>query len=174
MALVALLRGVNVGGHKTFRPSLLAGQLRQYGVTSIGTAGTFIIRRPGTAAQFRAALLRCLPVAAEIMLCEAGDFLRIEADHPFGAEAAGPDVVRFVSILAKAALPRCPLPVAFPADGDWLVRVIAAKGRFAFGAYRRHMKTIRYLGQLDHIFSVPVTTRNWNTVHSVVRALKEL
>jgi hypothetical protein len=38
--------------------------------------------------------------------------------------------------------------------------------------YRRHMKTISYLGQIDKLFGVPVTTRNWNTILAVVRILK--
>ena len=35
-ALIIFLRGVNVGGHKTFRPSLLAKEMADYDVTSIG------------------------------------------------------------------------------------------------------------------------------------------
>jgi len=38
--------------------------------------------------------------------------------------------------------------------------------------YRRHMKTIGYLGQIDKLFGVPVTTRNWNTIIAIVRILK--
>jgi hypothetical protein len=34
------------------------------------------------------------------------------------------------------------------------------------------MKTIGYLGQIDKLFGVPVTTRNWNTIAAVVRVLK--
>jgi hypothetical protein len=34
------------------------------------------------------------------------------------------------------------------------------------------MKTIGYLGQIDKLFSVPATTRNWNTIMAVVRILK--
>ena len=41
MALVVLLRGANVGGHRTFRPSTLAGQLKHFGVVNIGAAGYF-------------------------------------------------------------------------------------------------------------------------------------
>ena len=40
-----------------------------------------------------------------------------------------------------------------------------------FGVYRRHMKTIGYLGQIDKLFGVPVTTRNWNTIKAIVRIL---
>jgi hypothetical protein len=35
------------------------------------------------------------------------------------------------------------------------------------------MKTIRYLGQIDKLFGVPATTRNWNTILGVLRLLKD-
>jgi hypothetical protein len=38
--------------------------------------------------------------------------------------------------------------------------------------YRRHMKTISYLNQIDRLFSVPATTRNWNTILAIVRIVK--
>ena len=53
-----------------------------------------------------------------------------------------------------------------------MLRVIASRDRFVFGVYRRHMKTIGYLGRIDKLFGVPVTTRNWNTIVAIVRILK--
>ena len=47
MALVVLLRGINVGGHRAFRPKLLAGDLGRFDVVNIGAAGTFVVRKPG-------------------------------------------------------------------------------------------------------------------------------
>jgi hypothetical protein len=60
-----------------------------------------------------------------------------------------------------------------PSDGDWLVRIITSRNRFVFGVYRRHMKTIGYLGQVDKLFGVPATTRNWNTIRAIVRILND-
>ena len=34
------------------------------------------------------------------------------------------------------------------------------------------MKTIGYLGQIDKLFGVPATTRNWNNFVAIVRILK--
>jgi uncharacterized protein (DUF1697 family) len=172
MALVVFLRGVNVGGHRTFRPSILARELRDYDVVNVGAAGTFVVRRPGSRAAFRAELLRKLPFEAEVALCDGRDVIRLEAENPFGAEPARPDVVRFVSILPKAPRLRGSLPITLPPDGEWLVRVIASKDRFVFGVYRRHMKTIGYLGRIDTLFGAPATTRNWNTILAIVRILK--
>ena len=174
MALVVFLRGVNVGGHRRFRPSILARELSRYDVLNVGAAGTFVVRKPGSRAKFRTALLRKLPFEAEIMLCDSRDLMRLEMENPFGTQPLTPDVVRFVSILSKAGGVRAPLPVTFPSDGEWLVRVIASEGQFVFGVYRRHMKTIGYLGQIDKLYGVPATTRNWNTIIAILRMLKSL
>lgn len=106
------------------------------------------------------------------MLCDGRDLIRLEAENPFAAEPSSPDVVRFVTILSKAGGVRASLPVTFPSDGEWLVRVIASDGPFVFGMYRRHMKTIGYLGRVEKLYDVPATTRNWNTIAAVVRILK--
>jgi uncharacterized protein (DUF1697 family) len=172
MALVVFLRGVNVGGHRTFRPSLLARELSRFDVVNVGAAGTFIVRKPGSRASFAAALRRKLPFAAEIMLCEGRDLIRLGTENPFAAEPPRPDVVRFVSILSKAHRVPDSISITLPAEGEWLVRVIGSKKQFVFGMYRRHMKTIGYLGQIDKLFGGAATTRNWNTIVSIVRILK--
>ncbi|MBI3694456.1 MAG: hypothetical protein HY238_06415, partial [Acidobacteria bacterium] len=45
MALVVFMRGVNVGGHKAFQPSVLARELAAFDVVNVGAAGTFVIRK---------------------------------------------------------------------------------------------------------------------------------
>ena len=52
------------------------------------------------------------------------------------------------------------------------MRLIAADRQFVFGMYRRHMKTIGYLGQIDKLFGGRATTRNWNTIMAVAAVLK--
>jgi uncharacterized protein (DUF1697 family) len=172
MALVVFLRGVNVGGHRTFRPSTLAREMSAFGVVNVGAAGTFVVRKPGSRAKFRAALLSKLPFEAEVVICDGRDLQRLESENPYGPGPFPADVVRFVSILSKAGGVRASLPVAFPAEGEWLVRVIASQDQFVFGMYRRHMKTIGYLGQIDKLYGVAATTRNWNTIQAILRILK--
>jgi uncharacterized protein (DUF1697 family) len=172
MALIVFLRGVNVGGHRTFRPSILARELSAYDVVNVGAAGTFVVRKPGSRAKFQAELLRRLPFEAEVVLCNSRDLIQLEMENPFGTEQARSDVVRFVSILWKTTRVRPLIPIILPPDGEWLLKIIGSRDRFVFGLYRRHMKTIGYLGRIDKLFGVPVTTRNWNTIVAVVRILK--
>ncbi|MDE3109572.1 MAG: DUF1697 domain-containing protein [Acidobacteriota bacterium] len=172
MALVVFLRGVNVGGHRTFRPSVLAKQLRAFDVVSIGAAGTFVVRKPGSPPKFRAALRRKLQFETEIVFCDGRDLIALESGNPFRAAPLSPGIVRFVSVLSSARLIRRSVRAALPSEDDWLLRIVAAKGQFVFGMYRRHVKTIGYLGQIDRIVGAPVTTRNWNTIAAIIRVLK--
>src|SRR5437868_9700943 len=116
MALVVFLRGVNVGGHRTFRPSILARTLRHYDVVNVGAAGTFVVRKPGSRAKFRAELLRRLPFETEVALCHGRDLLRLETAHPFGSKPSPTDIVRFVSILSKAGRVGSSVPMTLPPD----------------------------------------------------------
>lgn len=171
MTLVILLRGVNVGGHRRFRPSVLAEQLRKYDIVSLGATGTFVVRKPGAKAKFCAELMRRLPVDATVAICDGRELLRA-MQNPFGEQDAAIGVVRFVSVLVKESRVRPSLPIQLPPEGEWLVRVLGAKGRYVFGEYRRHMKTIGYLGQIDKIFGAKATTRNWTTMMKIVEMLK--
>ena len=171
MALVVLLRGVNVGGHRSFRPTTLAEQLKHLDAVSIGAAGTFVIRQPVTQAQLRAEVARRLPFDAEIMICQGREIIRLMSQNHFADQPLRPDVVRFVSVLSKRPRPAPRTPLSLPSSGGWLLKVLARDNRFVFGVYRRHMKAIGYLGTLDRLFGVPVTTRNWNTITAIARVL---
>ncbi|MBI4880261.1 MAG: hypothetical protein HY812_11475 [Planctomycetes bacterium] len=120
MALVVLLRGINVGGHRTFRPAMLAKQLTQPDAVNIWTAGTFGIRRRVTRAKLGAELAGSLAFDAEIMMC------------------GGREMVRVLSRRQLANQPERPVAT----------RILAREGRFIFGVCRRRMKVIGYLGKI--------------------------
>jgi len=171
MTLVVFLRGVNVGGHRRFRPSQLAAQLEHLDCMNIGAAGTFVIRKPVPLKQLRAELARLLPFETAIAICHGQNITELVANPPFGEGKVGRDVVRFVSILPNKTF-RIE-PVELPGRGKWLVRVLGQRDRFVIGEYRRHMKTIGYLGKLDQHFGATVTTRNWNTICAIARVLEK-
>ena len=172
MALVVLLRGVNVGGHRTFRPTTLAAQLKHLDAVNIGATGTFVIRRPVTRTRLRAALARRLPFDTDIVITEGAEILSLMSGDHFADEPVRPDVVRFVSVLSKRPRTAPSTPISLPPSGAWLVKILARDNRFLFGVYRRHMRVIGYLGTLDRIFGVPVTTRNWNTIAAIADVLR--
>src|SRR5690349_5604465 len=101
MALVVFLRGVNVGGHRTFRPTLLASALEHLDVVNVGAAGTFVVRQPVSRTTLRAELARRLPFETEIMICAGREIVRLASREFFAGYPAKPDVIRFVSILSR-------------------------------------------------------------------------
>src|SRR6185503_11461989 len=157
VALVVLLRGINVGGHRTLRPITLAAQLKHFDAVNIGAAGTFVIRKSVTQAELRADLARRLPFDAQIMICEGREIVRLMSRNHFADQPVRPDIVRFVSVLSERPHPAPSMPICFPSSGKWLLKILARDNRFIFGVYRRHMKVVSYLGRLDRIFGVPAT-----------------
>lgn len=173
MTLITFLRGVNVGGHRTFRPSILANQLKHYGVVNIGAAGTFVIRKPVSQARLRSELLRRLPFDAEVIMCTGQELIAAASANPFDGEPVRTDIVRFVSVLAKRPQVLPSMPIRLPRDGKWLLRILSTHSKFVFGVYRREMKAISCLSAIDKLFGVPVTTRNWNTISAILKVLEK-
>ena len=171
MALIVLLRGVTVGGHRVFRPSALAKQLQHLGAVNIGAAGTFVFTKPVTRTRLRAELARRLPFAAAAAVCDGREIIRLMSHEFFARSPATRDTVRWVSVLMRRPRKVPKLPRQFPSRGRWLVRVIACDGRFVLGEYRRDARTIRHLGAPDALFDVPGTIRNRNTMLAVAQVL---
>jgi uncharacterized protein (DUF1697 family) len=187
---VVFLRAVNVGGANRCQPALIAKQLSKFAVVNIGAVGTFVVRKDVSESVLRAAIARKLPFKCKIMICPAKQIVDLARQDPFAKHPSGPNITRFVNVLAKrlrsrtrselaqtskikhqkSALP--PLPLSLPSDDDWLVKIIAIQGRFVLGLYRRQMKAISYLGKIEKKFGVAATTRNWNTIEKVVKILE--
>jgi uncharacterized protein (DUF1697 family) len=171
VASVVFLRAVNVGKANRCQPALIAKQLAKFGVVNIGAVGTFVVRENVSESTLRPAIAKKLPFKCEIMICPARDVIKLASKVPFAQQPSGPDITRFVNVLARR-LPAPPaLPLSLPSDDDWLIKVIAIKDRFVLGLYRRQMKAISYLGKMEKLLGMPATTRNWNTIEKVAKIL---
>jgi uncharacterized protein (DUF1697 family) len=98
--------------------------------------------------------------------------MKLAAADPFERQPSGPNITRFVNVLAKRLPSPPPLPLCLPSDNDWLLKIIAIQDRFVLGLYRRQMKTISYLGKIEKLLGLPTTTRNWNTIEKVAGILR--
>jgi uncharacterized protein (DUF1697 family) len=173
MSSVVFLRAVNVGTANRCRPADIAKKLAKYGVVNIGAVGTFVVRKEVSETTLRMAFARQLPFKCEIMICPARDVLKLVEKDPFAGQPSGPNITRFVNVLHKPIRKLPPLPLSFPSDDQWLAKIIAIKGRFVLGVYRREMKAIGYLGKMEKQIGVPATNRNWNTIEKVAKILNE-
>lgn len=172
MTQVVFLRGVNVGGHRSFRPTALARELAQLDVINVGAAGTLVVKRRISQAALRAELTARLPFKTEIAICQGREIVRLVEDRVLLDQPIEKDVVHFVSVFVKQPRAWPELPITLPPKPPWLLKVVMADSRFALGYYRRNMKAIGLLGQLDHWFGVPVTTRSASTMSRVAQLLR--
>jgi uncharacterized protein (DUF1697 family) len=171
-AFVVFLRGVNVGGHKTFRPSLLAKELAALDVTSVGAAGTFVVRRAASAEAVRVAIVERLAFEASVMVCPAGDVLALVDGEPFGSARQSADHRRFVSVLEKAPRRAPRLPIERPEE-EWQVRVVRLEGRFALSLWRRVERGRLYPNEVvEATLGLGATTRAWDTIAKIARQLR--
>ncbi|HLW68651.1 MAG TPA: DUF1697 domain-containing protein [Gemmataceae bacterium] len=174
MALVVFLRGVNVGGHKTFSPSALAKQLANLDVVNIGAAGTFVVRKSVTPAALKSEICGKLKFEPEMIVCRERAVLGLAAAQPFGDGAKEEGITRYISILAKRprALPE--LPLLKPEGNDWQVKVFAIQDCFALSLHRRQGKTLVYPNEVvEKKLGVSATTRNWNTIETICGVLRK-
>jgi uncharacterized protein (DUF1697 family) len=173
MRWVVFLRAVNVGGANRCRPAAIAKQLAKFGVVNVGAVGTFGVRENVSESRLRAAIAKKLPFKCEIMICPARDIIKLASKNPFVGQPSGPNITRFVNVLAKRLRTPPSLPLSVPSDDDWLLKIIAIEDRFVLGLYHRQMKAISYLGKIEKLLGVPATTRNWNTIEKVAKILRE-
>jgi len=171
MASVVFLRGVNVGGHKRFKPEDLARESGDLGMVNIGAAGTFVVRNAIDEKALRTEITRRLPVNADIMICSAEDVLDLTSESPF---PSGEGITEYVSVLAKIPTEIPPLPISVPAGDNWQAKLIEVRGRFALCIYRRLEGLMAYPNDVvEKSLGVRATARNWNTFCKIRRVLTE-
>ena len=173
MALVVFLRGVNVGGHKAFQPSVFVREMPDFDVVNVGAAGTFVMRKAASQTRVREELSRRLPFKAEVMICTSRDVIDLVSGQPFLKEPSGEAVSWFVSILAKRPPSLPPLPIRQPDGEKWQVKVIRVNGKFALSVHRRLGRSLVYPNEVvEKRLGVSATTRNWNTIAAIYDILK--
>ena len=168
-SLVVFLRGVNVGGNKTFRPAEVA---RALGGVNLGAAGTFVL--PGGAeSAVRKAILEALEFECEVIVCRGAAVVelarRAEKDPP----PYGKDLKTMVTVLAAKPKSIPKLPAEVPAGASsWQVRLTAVDGPFVTSLWRRREGRFIYPNEVvEKLFGVPGTTRGWSTIESIRKAL---
>jgi uncharacterized protein (DUF1697 family) len=171
MAWVVLLRGVNVG-RKTFRPSQVVRELPELDLVSIGAAGTFVVRGPATPAQIRERIRSKLPFEAEIMIVPGRAIQELVLSDPLRADRRAPGVRGFLAVAARPWPSPVTVPIFAPSESRWEVEVRSVAGPLAWGVRRRLGPKLIYPTEvLERSFGLACTTRWWETVEEVARAM---
>lgn len=172
MKSVLFLRGVNVGGSRTFQPSRLAEALAGFDAVSIGAAGTLIIGGPADPAALRQEIERLLPFQTQSRLCAGEQLLSLLQLDPLAGDAERFGAERYLSVLMEPMEKSLQLPISLPDPDFWTVQLGVVSDPFVVSLRRRGEPGRLYPNEaVERCFGVPATTRNWNTVLKVARLL---
>ncbi len=174
MASVVFLRGVNVGGYKTFRPSELAARLTKLRVVSIGAAGTFVVHADAGKADVRDAFAKALPFEANLMICADRDVIDLAAADPFADRSHPQSDGQFITVIEKRPRTLPKLPLYAPEGKNWQVALITLHKNFVISLHRRVGRNPLYANEVvEKHLGVVATTRGWPTIVRIRQALEK-
>ena len=172
---VALLRGVNVGGHRRVRMQALGEVFAALGCAQVRTvlaSGNVVFAPParlaGDEARLAARIERALAEAfgheTGVVLRPREELQRLAKRQPFGGERVMANTRLFVTFVAKTHRTALDIPYTSP-DGSF--RILCASEREVcsvltlgphWGANLRQMEV------LERAYGGGITTRSWSTV----------
>jgi uncharacterized protein (DUF1697 family) len=180
MIYIALLRGINVGGHTRVSMSDLrdfAAALGFAGARTLLQSGNLVFR---STARTSAPLERRMEIEAETHLDLQTDFFvrtaeewkAILADNPFREQAARDPSHLIVMFLKKPAGAKAVAALQSAITGNEIVR---ASGRQAYIVYPDGIGRSRLTGAvIEKTFGARGTGRNWNTVTKLATVVDQL
>lgn len=177
---VALLRGINVGGHKLIKMQDLVRICTGAGLKNVGTyiaSGNVIFDSPSAnrtalVKKIEKALREVLGYEVTVILRTVSEFEHLVKRNPFKKYEASKDVMLCVVFLADEPETRPKMPLASITEN---LEVVEVADRAAFVIMRR--KKNGWFGFPNNFvekqLSVTGTTRQWSTVIKILKAAEK-
>lgn len=176
---IALLRGINVGGHNVAMERLRAlfGDLGFTRVRSyIQTGNVFFESSEQDTRVLRTTIERHLRAALgyDVATClrTVAELEQLLADDPFGGIRVTPDIRLAVTFLAEPVDVRLPVPYQTPDGGFELIGMTRAELFVVW--HLQDGRPGKSYNLLEKQVSVPTTTRFWHTTAKILSAAKEI
>ncbi len=169
-AIVAFLRGVNVGGHNTIAMAALKSAFESMGFSNVRTvlaSGNVVFEAPGkdpnpdqTISQ---GLEKAFGFPVKVVLRTVRELRAMVDSDPFKGIPSGPEIKFYVTFLAQRTPDRSRLRVPAPAKGVRIIRVTPGE-TFSAVTLSPGVGTPDLMAFLDKALGDAATTRNWNTI----------
>ena len=169
-AIIAFLRGINVGGHKKIPMAALKSSFEAMGFRNVRTvlgSGNVVFESPGKDPNLDQTISQglekafCFPV--KVVLRTVRELRAMVESDPFRGIPSGPDIKFYVTFLAQRTPDRSRLRVPAPAKGVRIVRVTQGEILSAV-TLSPGVGTPDLMAFLEKAVGSEVTTRNWQTV----------
>ncbi len=184
MRYVALLRGINVGGHKPVKMADLRaafGGMAFENARTVQASGNVAFEAGGEedadrlATRIEAELRRIFGYPVGVIVRPLEDLKRLVASDPFRGVAANPQTRLYVTFLSHPADSGFRIGPDMNPEGSLdtaggNVRLVDVRAAEVLTAITLSPKwgTTELMAWLDKEFGAAVTTRNWNTILKIV------
>lgn len=168
LTYIALLRGINVGGHHKVPMTELRKEMENLGfskvVTLLNTGNVIFETQQATdlETKIEAHLQKVFGFPVPVLLRSFEEFLEITENNPFENIKINENIRLYVTFLKNEPKNKLSLPYL---SKDKSFRIIEARLKTVFSVLDLSKgKTVKGMDDLELIFGKDITTRNWNTV----------
>ncbi len=172
---VALLRGINVGGHKKIKMADLQDTFASLGFQNVKTllaSGNVLFQASETSTDALARRIEeqietSLGFSVGVILRTIEQIQQIADSQPFKGISVTPDTRFYVSFLAEKAKHRLKIPYESPGSDFRILRVSDGEV-FSVLTLNSNSRSVDAMSILEKEFGRKITTRNWNTVSKIL------
>ena len=172
---VALLRGVNVGGHGTMKMADLARSFESLGFRNVKTvlaSGNVLFDAAEAdvlvlTARIEKKLKSSFGQTTGVMLRTIDDLTKMIDSGPFPPMKTGSGVKLYVSFLGRSVRPNQKAPLEFPNEGT-RIEMTTSREVFSVCTPLADGRVSNPMSVIAREFGDDVTTRNWNTIIRLV------
>ncbi len=176
---VALLRGINVGGHHKLPMADLKKEMSKLGFENPVTllnSGNVIFEAnaeaiPAMETRLAAQLQKTFGFTVPVLIRTGTDFSEMLKMQPFKKIQITPDIRLYVSFLKQEPTQKLKLPWT---SDDQTFRILHIQHRTIFSVLDLAVtKTVKGMDSLEKMFGKEITTRNWNTVEKIAAIVEK-
>lgn len=173
---VALLRGINVGGHKKVPMADLRKALEQAGFKNVRTLlasgnvvfETIINDIDKILGTIKTTLEKTFPFSIPTLLRPFSDIEKIITMNPFRDIVVTSDIRLYVTFISDSAQGNLAIPYT-STDGSYRITCVDNNAVFSVLELGK-IKTVDAMLILEKAYGKNITTRNWNTVIKIGKA----
>src|SRR5690554_3905423 len=166
--LIALLRGINIGGHHKVPMAALRKEMENLGFSKVSTllnSGNVIFETPEATAleiKIEAHLNKIFGFSVPVLLRSFEEILGVVKSNPFEAIEVNENTKLYVTFLKNKPKNKLNLPYISKNES---FKIIAVGNKMVFSVLDFSKgKTVSGMNNLEQLFGKEITTRNWNTI----------
>ncbi len=179
IAYAALLRGINVGGHKIVKMDALKKAFESLGFMNVKTflaSGNVVFQAPPMSAsaltkQLEEKLKKTFGFEISVLIRSIKELQRLHKANPFAGIKVTPQTRLFVTFLTEKPASSLKIPYVSPGGNFKILRASKSEvcSVLTITNLRRGMQ---FMAVLDREFGRMITTRSWSTITRILNAGK--